>query len=319
MEITADGLYKAMLIRGFCHLSTGQEAVSVGMESALTNEDKVITAYRSHGFTYMRGGSIHSILAELLGRKTGISKGKGGSMHMFTPDFFGGNGIVGAQVPLGAGIAFAQKYLHPNAATFTFYGDGAANQGQVFEAFNMAKLWDLPCVFVCENNQYGMGTPADRSSANTDYFKHGDYIPGLKVDGMDVVAVYQAVAWAREWALTSGKGPLVLEMQTYRYAGHSMSDPGTSYRSREEIKKVRSNNDPITRLKEQLIELQLASEEDIKAIDKAAHAEVDKAAELAKKDPEPNVDSLWEHVNVKGTEAPFLRGREPSERHHYNR
>ena len=158
-----------------------QEAVGVGTEAALTVDDKIITAYRCHGFTFMRGGTVHSILAELLGRKTGISKAKGGSMHMFTPNFFGGNGIVGAQVPLGAGIAFAQKYLDQNAATFTFYGDGASNQGQVFEAFNMAKLWDLPCVFVCENNQYGMGTSASRSSASTEYFKRGSYIPGIKV------------------------------------------------------------------------------------------------------------------------------------------
>ncbi|ORZ12483.1 dehydrogenase E1 component-domain-containing protein, partial [Lobosporangium transversale] len=316
METTADGLYKAGLIRGFCHLCTGQEAVGVGMESALTDEDKVITAYRAHGFTYMRGGTIHSILAELLGRGTGISKGKGGSMHMFTPRFFGGNGIVGAQVPLGTGIAFAQKYLNRKAATFTFYGDGAANQGQVFESFNMAKLWDLPCVFVCENNQYGMGTSADRSSASTEYYKRAEYIPGIKVNGMDIIAVHQAIAHAREWTL-SGKGPLVLEMETYRYAGHSMSDPGTSYRNRDEIQKMRADHDAITGLKDRLLEHKLITEDEVKALDKAARAEVDKIAEKVKADPEPDLKEFWENVYVKGTEVPFLRGREPDVIHRY--
>ncbi|KAF9957004.1 alpha subunit of pyruvate dehydrogenase [Mortierella alpina] len=317
MEMAADGLYKAKLIRGFCHLCTGQEAVGVGMESGLTNDDKVITAYRSHGFTYMRGGSIKSILAELLGRKDGISGGKGGSMHMFTPNFFGGNGIVGAQVPLGAGIAFTQKYLDHKAATFVFYGDGAANQGQVFEAFNMAKLWELPAVFVCENNQYGMGTSASRSSANTEYFKRGDYIPGVKVNGMDVLAVHQAICYAKDWTVSDQKGPLLLEMQTYRYGGHSMSDPGTTYRTREEIQRMRSNNDPITGLKECLLEHSIVSEEEIKAMDKAARTEVDQAVEEAKKSPEPDLDQFWTHVYQKGTEVPFLRGREPEVIHRY--
>lgn len=199
------------------------------MESALTLSDHIITAYRCHGFTYVRGGSIKSILAELMGRADGISKGKGGSMHMFSPSFYGGNGIVGAQVPLGAGIAFTQKYLDIPSVTFALYGDGASNQGQVFEAFNMAKLWDLPCVFVCENNKYGMGTAANRSSASTEYHTRAGYIPGIRVNGMDAIAVYRAAQWAKEWT-TSGKGPLVMELTTYRYGGHSMSDPGTTYR-----------------------------------------------------------------------------------------
>ncbi|KAF9117223.1 alpha subunit of pyruvate dehydrogenase [Mortierella sp. 14UC] len=321
MEMTADTLYKSQLIRGFCHLCTGQEAVGVGLETALTYEDKVITAYRSHGFTYMRKGSVLPIIAELLGRKNGISGGKGGSMHMFTPNFFGGNGIVGAQVPLGAGIAFAQKYLGKGKgpATFVFYGDGAANQGQVFEAFNMAKLWDLPAVFVCENNQYGMGTSARRSSANTEYYKRGDYIPGIRVNGMDVLAVHQAIAHARKWAMTDGKGPLILEMETYRYGGHSMSDPGVSYRSREEIQKVRADNDPITHLKERLLENQVISEKELKEMDKAARAEVDKAAEEAKNSPPPDMETFWTDVYIKGFEVPFLRGREPEETHYYHR
>ncbi|KAF9382261.1 alpha subunit of pyruvate dehydrogenase [Podila verticillata] len=316
MEMASDGLYKAKLIRGFCHLCTGQEAVAVGMETALTAEDKIITAYRCHGFTYMRGGSITSILAELLGRKAGISGGKGGSMHMFTPNFYGGNGIVGAQVPLGAGISFAQKYLGHKAATFSLYGDGASNQGQVFEAYNMAKLWELPSVFVCENNRYGMGTAANRSSANTSYFKRGDYIPGLKVNGMDVLAVHQAVAYAKEWTI-SGKGPLLLEMETYRYGGHSMSDPGTTYRTREEIQHMRSNNDPITGLKQRLLEFNVITEDEMKAIDKAARVEVDQAVEEAKASPEPDVDQLFTQIYQKGSGVQFLRGREPEETHYY--
>ncbi|KAF9307257.1 alpha subunit of pyruvate dehydrogenase [Mortierella antarctica] len=316
MEMASDGLYKAKLIRGFCHLCTGQEAVAVGMETALTAEDKIITAYRCHGFTYMRGGSITSILAELLGRKAGISGGKGGSMHMFTPNFYGGNGIVGAQVPLGAGISFAQKYLGNKAATFSLYGDGASNQGQVFEAYNMAKLWELPSVFVCENNRYGMGTAANRSSANTSYFKRGDYIPGLKVNGMDVLAVHQAVAYAKEWTV-SGKGPLLLEMETYRYGGHSMSDPGTTYRTREEIQHMRSNNDPITGLKQRLLEFNVITEDEMKAIDKAARVEVDQAVEEAKASPEPDVDQLFTQIYQKEAGVKSLRGREPEETHYY--
>ncbi|KAG0249086.1 alpha subunit of pyruvate dehydrogenase [Mortierella polycephala] len=317
MEMAADGLYKAKLIRGFCHLCTGQEAVGVGMEAALSEHDKVITAYRSHGFTYMRGGTISSILGELLGRKTGISGGKGGSMHMFTSNFFGGNGIVGAQVPIGAGIAFTQKYLGNKAATFIFYGDGAANQGQVFEAFNMAKLWNLPAVFVCENNKYGMGTSASRSSANTAYYTRGDYIPGIKVNGMDVLAVNQAVSYAKDWTVSAEKGPLVLEMETYRYSGHSMSDPGITYRSREEIQDVRAANDPVSGLKECLLENKVVSEDEIKSMDKSARARVDKAMEEAKASPQPDIEEFWTHVYKKGYEVPFLRGREPEEFHRY--
>jgi pyruvate dehydrogenase E1 component alpha subunit len=180
----------------------------------------VITSYRCHPFAVLRGGTITGVIGELLGRQAGMSNGKGGSMHIFTPRFFGGNGIVGAQVPLGAGIAFAMKYLERPSATFALYGDGASNQGQVFEAFNMAKLWDLPCVFVCENNKYGMGTSAERSSSNTEYFTRGDKIPGIQANGMDIIASAQAVKHARDWAL-SGKGPLLLEFVTYRYGGHS--------------------------------------------------------------------------------------------------
>lgn len=229
MEMAADKLYKEKKIRGFCHLSTGQEAVAVGIEHAITPDDQLITAYRCHGFAYMRGGTIKSIIAELLGRKEGIAYGKGGSMHMFAKSFFGGNGIVGAQVPVGAGIAFAMKYMNRPNTTFALYGDGASNQGQVFEAYNMAQLWGIPVVFACENNKYGMGTAAGRAAALTDYYKRGQYIPGLKVSGMDVLAVLQASKFAKKFTV-EGQRPLVMEFVTYRYGGHSMSDPGTTYR-----------------------------------------------------------------------------------------
>ncbi|GAA5858225.1 hypothetical protein JCM8547_005697 [Rhodosporidiobolus lusitaniae] len=317
MEMAADQLYKAKMIRGFCHLAIGQEAVSVGMHNAIKTDDKIITAYRCHPFAVLRGGTIKGVLAELLGRVDGMSHGKGGSMHIFTPTFFGGNGIVGAQVPLGAGIAFAQQYLGQDNehATFAMYGDGASNQGQVFEAYNMAKLWNLPCVFVCENNLYGMGTSAARSSSNTEYFKRGDKIPGVQVNGMDVLAVMQAVRYAKEWT-TSGKGPLLLEMVTYRYGGHSMSDPGTTYRTREEIQHMRSSNDPITGLKNLLLEWNVISEQELKKIDKEARAEVEVAVEEAKKSPEPSQEKdMWTDIYYKGTNPMWMRGREREEVH----
>ncbi|KAI9284768.1 dehydrogenase E1 component-domain-containing protein [Umbelopsis sp. AD052] len=316
MEMAADALYKAKQIRGFCHLCTGQEAVSVGMESAINSADQIITAYRCHGFTYVRGGSIKSIIGELLGRECGISKGKGGSMHMFSKAFYGGNGIVGAQVPLGAGIAFTQKYLDIPAVTFSLYGDGASNQGQVFEAYNMAKLWDLPCVFVCENNKYGMGTSAARSSASTQYYTRAGYIPGIQVNGMDVFAVHQACKFAKEWT-TSGKGPLVMELNTYRYGGHSMSDPGTTYRTREEIQHMRSTSDPITGLKQHLLDNSVASEAELKAIDKEARKIVDEAVKEAQASPEPDLKEFWTDIYQPGTEPQMVRGREPGESHWY--
>ncbi|EKM55264.1 uncharacterized protein PHACADRAFT_255757 [Phanerochaete carnosa HHB-10118-sp] len=316
MEMAADTLYKQKLIRGFCHLAIGQEAVSVGLEAGITSEDRVITAYRCHPFAVLRGGTIKGVIGELLGRQCGMSNGKGGSMHIFTKSFFGGNGIVGAQVPLGAGIAFAQKYMNQSAATYAMYGDGASNQGQVFEAFNMAKLWDLPCVFVCENNKYGMGTSAERSSSNTEYFTRGDKIPGIQANGMDIIAVKKAVQHTRDW-VTSGKGPILLEFVTYRYGGHSMSDPGTTYRTREEIQRMRSTQDPIRGLQRYIEEWGLASEEDLKKFDKEAKAEVDAAVEEAKASPFPLEKDLWSDIYYKGTEPPSMRGRESEEVHYY--
>ncbi|KOS16295.1 pyruvate dehydrogenase e1 component alpha subunit [Malassezia pachydermatis] len=312
MEMAADQSYKHKLIRGFCHLAIGQEAVAVGMESAMKSDDNVITAYRCHTFVVQRGGTIRGLMAELYGRELGHSKGKGGSMHIYQPNFFGGNGIVGAQVPLGAGLAFAQKYNKSDHATFTLYGDGASNQGQVFEAFNMAKLWNLPCVFICENNKYGMGTSAERSSMNTEFYKRGDVIPGIQVNAMDVLAVKRATEFTREYTV-SGKGPILMELVTYRYGGHSLSDPGTTYRTREEIQKMRSSSDSIQGLKTQILRWGILEESELKKIDKAAKEEVDKEVEIAKAAELPKDDEIFLDVYQKGTGPSFLRGRERGE------
>ncbi|KAJ3036449.1 alpha subunit of pyruvate dehydrogenase [Rhizophlyctis rosea] len=316
LETACDQAYKSKLIRGFCHLSTGQEAVAAGMEAAITKEDAIITAYRCHGFALTRGQSAEAIIAELMGKETGSSRGKGGSMHIFGPEFYGGNGIVGAQVPLGAGIALAQKYQGKNAMTFALYGDGAANQGQVFEAYNMAKLWDLPVAFVCENNLYGMGTSAARAAASTKYYTRGDYIPGIRVNGRDALAVKQGCTYARDWAL-SGKGPIVMEMVTYRYGGHSMSDPGTTYRTREEIQNMRTSSDPITGHKQRLDEFGILSQEEQKKIEKEIRAEIDEAVKKAKAAKEPSVDELFTQIYCKGSEPVTARGCAPDEIHHY--
>ncbi|KAL2856019.1 dehydrogenase E1 component-domain-containing protein [Aspergillus pseudoustus] len=309
METVADSLYKDRKIRGFCHLSTGQEAVAVGIEHAITRQDKLITAYRSHGFTLMRGGSVKSIIAELLGRQDGISFGKGGSMHMFCESFFGGNGIVGASVPVGAGIAFAQQYNDWQNVTINLFGDGAANQGQVHEAFNLAKLWSLPVIFGCENNKYGMGTSAERASAMTDYYKRGQYIPGLRVNGMDVLAVLSAVRHGKAY-VQAGNGPLLYEYATYRFAGHSMSDPGTAYRSREELKTEREN-DPISSLRDKLINWDVFTEDQAKEIDRSVRQRIKEEVAEAEKSPEPELkaDVLFQDIYVRGSEPNQRRGR----------
>ncbi|CAF0772124.1 unnamed protein product [Adineta steineri] len=295
MEASANNMYKSKLIRGFCHLYSGQEAVCVGMKGAMDKNDSLITAYRAHGWTYMMGVSVTGILAELTGRKTGCAEGRGGSMHMYAPNFYGGNGIVGAQVPLGAGVAFAHKYRGESNVCVALYGDGAANQGQVFEAYNMAKLWLLPCIFVCENNGYGMGTSSARASANPNFYKRCEYIPGIWVDGMDILAVREATRFAREWC-TSGKGPMIMEMATYRYFGHSMSDPGTSYRTREEIQDVRKSRDPITSFREKLIQAKLATEDEFKNIDIEVKKIIEDAESHAQNDSELHVDELYSNV-----------------------
>lgn len=246
-----------------------------------------------------------------------MSRGKGGSMHIFTPSFFGGNGIVGAQVPLGAGIAFAQKYLKQPACTFALYGDGASNQGQVFEAYNMAKLWNIPCVFVCENNKYGMGTSAERSSMNTQYYTRGDQIAGIQVNGMDILAVKKACEFAKEWTV-SGKGPLVVEFVTYRYGGHSMSDPGTTYRTRDEVQQMRSTHDPIAGLKKYILDWGVADESALKAMDKKAKEEIAQAVEEAKQSPMPGLHEFWTDIYYAGSEPKRMRGRVKDEFHDYN-
>ncbi|KAK7495031.1 hypothetical protein BaRGS_00013671 [Batillaria attramentaria] len=294
METAAANLYKTRTVRGFCHLYSGQEAIAVGMEAVLSREDAVITAYRAHGWTYTRGVSILGVLAELTGRSTGCSKGKGGSMHMYGKNFYGGNGIVGAQVPLGAGIAFAMKYEGKQNVCVALFGDGASNQGQVYEAYNMSKLWDLPVIYVCENNGYGMGTSAHRSSASVDYFTRADYIPGIWVDAMDVLAVKSATEFSRKFALENG--PILLEAATYRYYGHSMSDPGISYRSREEVQEVRETRDPITSFRDRLVTSELATADELKAIDNDVKKEVNEAAEKAKTDPELPLSELYTHI-----------------------
>nr|KAG5711111.1 hypothetical protein BaRGS_004755 [Batillaria attramentaria] len=280
------------------------------MEAAITKEDAIITAYRAHGWTYTRGVPVMGVLAELTGRVSGCAKGKGGSMHMYTQNFYGGNGIVGAQVPLGAGIAFALKYQGKKNVCITLYGDGAANQGQIFEAYNMAKLWDTPCIFVCENNGYGMGTSVERASASTEYYKRGDYIPGIWVDAMDVLAVRSATDFAKQFALKNG--PILLECATYRYHGHSMSDPGTSYRSREEVQEVRQKRDPIGLFKERITSAQLVTEEELKKIDGEVRKEVEEAAERAKTDPELPLEELYTHIYTQPPADMRIRGCDPT-------
>lgn len=297
-EEKAGQLYGMGLIGGFCHLYIGQEAVVVGLEAAAEEGDKRITSYRDHGHMLACGMDPGGVMAELTGRIGGLSKGKGGSMHMFSKEkhFYGGHGIVGAQVPLGAGLAFADKYKGNGGVTFTYFGDGAANQGQVYETFNMAALWDLPVVFVIENNQYAMGTAQARSTSTKDIYHRGEAfgIPGEIVNGMDVLAVKEAgqkaVAHCR-----AGKGPYILEIKTYRYRGHSMSDPA-KYRTREEVQKVREQSDPIEHVRELLLSGKHATEDDLKAIDKEIKEVVNQAAEFSKESPEPSLDELWTDI-----------------------
>jgi len=297
-EEKAGQLYGMGLIGGFCHLYIGQEAVVVGLEAAAEGGDKRITSYRDHGHMLACGMDPKGVMAELTGREGGYSRGKGGSMHMFSKEkhFYGGHGIVAAQVPLGAGLAFADKYRGNDRVTFTYFGDGAANQGQVYEAYNMAELWDLPVIFVIENNQYAMGTSVKRSTKSTTLYGRGlAYgIPGEEVDGMDVLAVKaageRAVAHCR-----SGKGPYILEVKTYRYRGHSMSDPA-KYRTREEVQKMRDERDPIEQVRAMLMTGKHATEDELKAIDKDIKDIVNEAAEFAKDSPEPALSELWTDI-----------------------
>lgn len=297
-EEKAGQLYGMGLIGGFCHLYIGQEAVVVGLEAATKEGDKRVTSYRDHGHMLACGMDPKGVMAELTGREGGYSKGKGGSMHMFSKEkhFYGGHGIVGAQVPIGAGLAFADKYLGNDNVSFAYYGDGAANQGQIYETYNMASLWKLPVIFVIENNQYAMGTSLQRASSSPELYTRGQgfAIPGEAVDGMDVLAVKEAgekaVAHCR-----AGKGPYILEMNTYRYRGHSMSDPA-KYRSRDEVTKMREERDCIEQVRDMLLTGKHATEEDLKAIDKDIKAIVNESAEFSKESPEPALSELWTDI-----------------------
>jgi pyruvate dehydrogenase E1 component alpha subunit len=297
-EEKAGQLYGQGEIAGFCHLYIGQEAVVIGMQANLEPHDSVVTSYRDHGHMLACGMDPKGVMAELTGRRGGYSRGKGGSMHMFSKEknFYGGHGIVGAGVPIGNGLAFAHRYRDDGGVALTYYGDGAANQGQVFESFNMAALWKLPIVFIIENNQYGMGTSVSRASASPDFFRRGEPfgIPGQKVDGMDVIAVKEAGAAAVAHA-RAGKGPQILQMETYRYRGHSMSDPAR-YRTREEVQKVREERDPIDHLGELMLDLKMATRDELKKIDDRVKARITEAAEFAISDPEPDPSELYTDV-----------------------
>jgi pyruvate dehydrogenase E1 component alpha subunit len=297
-EEKAGQLYGMGLIGGFCHLYIGQEAVVVGLEAAAKEGDKRVTSYRDHGHMLACGMDPKGVMAELTGRAGGYSKGKGGSMHMFSRErhFYGGHGIVGAQVPIGAGLAFSDKYKGNDLVTFVYFGDGAANQGQVAETYNMAELWDLPVIFVIENNQYAMGTAVKRATKSPDFWERGAAygIEGEQVDGMDVLAVKaageKAVSHCR-----AGNGPYILEIMTYRYRGHSMSDPA-KYRSREEVQKIREERDAIEHVRELILQGKHANEDELKEIDKEIKRVVNEAAEFAKDSPEPSVDELYTDI-----------------------
>jgi len=301
-EEKAGQLYGMGLIGGFCHLYIGQEAVVVGMQSIAKPQDTLVTSYRDHGHMLACGMDPDGVMAELTGRIGGYSRGKGGSMHMFSREagFFGGHGIVGGQVPIGTGLAFGHKYKEDAGVCYTYFGDGAVNQGQVYESFNMGSLWDLPVIYVIENNKYGMGTSIERASATTDLYNRGAAhgIPGKQVDGMDVLAVREAGAKAAAHCRT-GKGPYILEMKTYRYRGHSMSDPA-KYRSKEEVSKVRKESDPIDNLRDVMLKQKLIDEVALKEIDKEVKAVVTRSAEFAQTSPEPDPSELYTDILLEG-------------------
>ncbi|MBM3487393.1 MAG: pyruvate dehydrogenase (acetyl-transferring) E1 component subunit alpha [Alphaproteobacteria bacterium] len=299
-EERAGQLYGMGLIGGFCHLYIGQEAVVVGLQHALKDGDRVVTTYRDHGHMLACGMDPKGVMAELTGRRTGYSKGKGGSMHMFSREknFYGGHGIVGASVPIGTGLGFAAKYTGSDAIAVTYFGDGAVNQGQVHESMNMAALWHLPVLYVIENNKYGMGTSVERASASKELFRVGCYagVPGEQTDGMDVVAVHEAGRKAVDY-IRSGQGPRILEMQTYRYRGHSMSDPA-KYRSRDEVTRMRTERDPIDHAGRLLLAAGTVTEDKLKEIDREVRAAVAEAAEFAQNSPEPDPAELYTDVLV---------------------
>lgn len=297
-EEKAGQLYGMGMIGGFCHLYIGQEAVVVGLQDCAQEGDQVITSYRDHGHMLAVGSDPKVIMAELLGRATGCSRGKGGSMHMFDlpRHFYGGHGIVGAMVPIGTGLAFANKYRGNDNVCFTYFGDGSVNQGQVYESFNMAKLWNLPVVYVIENNEYAMGTSVARSSSTTELYRRGESfgIPGIQVDGMDILKVRE-VAMEVVQQMRDGGGPMILEMKTYRYRGHSMSDPA-KYRSKEEVECIKEQRDPINNLKKFILDNKFGKEDDLKKIEKDIRDKIEEVVEFAKNSPEPDISELFTDV-----------------------
>ena len=299
-EEKAGQLYGMGLIGGFCHLYIGQEAVVVGLQAAAQPQDTVITTYRDHGHMLACDMDPRGVMAEMTGRSGGYSRGKGGSMHMFSREknFFGGHGIVGAQVPIGTGLAFAHQYKQDNGVCLAYMGDGAVNQGQVYESFNMAALWQLPVVYIVEDNQYGMGTSVQRASANGDFYKRGEPygIPGKLVDGMDLLAVREAGDWAINHA-RSGQGPALLHIKTYRYRGHSMSDPG-KYRSKEEVEDYRQNQDAVERVRQLILGHKIATEEDLKALDKEIKEIMIETVDFAQTSPEPDLAELYTDILI---------------------
>lgn len=301
MEITNDTEYKARTIRGFCHLYDGQEAIAAGIDAALNLDDSIITSYRCHSIALTRGITVEQVFAELFGFASGATKGKGGSMHFYrkSHNFYGGQGIVGAQVPVGAGLAFANKYNTPEGEkmpiALAMYGDGAANQGQIWEAANMAALYKLPLALVIENNHYGMGTQKERSSSNNEYYTMGNKIPGIRINGMNVLAVREGMKFVKEHCST-GNGPMYVEMDTYRYHGHSMSDPGTTYRTRDEVGSVRTERDPIEYVKKLLVDNGCMSADELKKIEKGVRGEVAAALKAAKSSSFPSVETLHEDI-----------------------
>lgn len=297
-EIACDAAYKEKKIRGFLHLYNGQEAVAVGLDSALTPEDHTITAYRCHGFYLTRrcGGDVNAMIAELFGKKTGCSKGKGGSMHIYNVEghMWGGNGIVGAQVPLGSGIAFAMKYLNKPNVCLTAFGDGAANQGQVYESFNMAYIDKWPCIYLVENNMFAMGTPVERASATPFFYARGDYIPGIQFDGMNVLQAKEVGKFARKYALEHG--PILLEALTYRYKGHSMSDPEVTYRTKVDVDTVRKTRDPIAQVHDWIVGAKFATEDELSELEEKIKDQVQAAVNFAANSEAPNRSDLYSEV-----------------------
>lgn len=309
VEVASDVSYKAQQIRGFCHLYDGQEAVITGLEAVLNYDDCLITSYREHGHMLTRGDSVYSIMCEQMGKWDGCSHGKGGSMHLYRGEtnFYGGCGIVGSQIALGTGLGFALKYKGTKNVSVTMYGDGASNQGQFFESVNMAKLWNLPVIYVCENNRYGFGTPIKMSCSNCDFYTRGDAMPGVQMDGMNVFMVKAATQVAKNYAVENG--PMLMEVKTYRYHGHSMSDPGTAYRTKEEVDNVRKTQDCIGVLTGLIVKNKVATEEQLEELEEKIDTRVKAETEKARNAPWPDQKELYTHVYI-NNEYP-VRGVEP--------